>query len=161
MRQLLSSTTSTSVGSYITSIILVQCPQNKPWISITENDPKSLPVQIGTRDFVHELVSSRQIPDAMSESTAVEVVDDGHCLTLPFLNQMGFSRPILVRDQEGLDLEMPSSEDLDRVQDVPSLISDPDAAKVDVINVFSQDTTEMSLKVRVIAPEIVMKNTKE
>ena len=102
---------------------------------------------MGTRDFVRELLTSRQIPDAMAESTAVEVVDDGHCLTLPFLNQMGFSRPILVRDPEGLDLEMPSDEALDRVQDVPQLISDPDTTKVTVINCYSQDTTEMNLKV--------------
>ena len=54
----------------------------------SENDPKSLPVQIGTRDFVQELVTTRQIPDAMTDSTVVEVVDDGHCLTLPFLNQV-------------------------------------------------------------------------
>ena len=61
---------------------------------------------------------------------------------------MGFSRPILVRDPEGLGMEMPSPDSLDRVQDVPAAISDPETTKVDVINVYSQDTTEMSVKVR-------------
>ena len=65
----------------------------------------------------------------------------------PF-SQMGFSRPILVRDPEGLGMEMPPPDSLDRVQDVPAAISDPETTKVDVINVYSQDTTEMSVKVR-------------
>ena len=106
----------------------------------TEINAAKLPKQIGTKDFVEELLRNRLIPDANDEVTAF--VDHGGALTLPFLNQMGFSKPIVVGEPEGLGLLLPEPEF--GIQDVPDHLDNE--FQIDVIDVYSQDTTLMDVR---------------
>ena len=61
------------------------------------------PLQVGTKMFVEEL-SKRMF----SPSEDVVMTVSGPSLTLPYLNQSGFSCPLLVTDKEGLGISVPA-----------------------------------------------------
>ena len=87
----------------------------------TDPNAHNLPKQIGTKDFLKEL-KRRIIPDATED--VVAIVESGDQLTLPFLNQMGFKKPILVPESDGLDICVPE-ESFDFAK-VPSEIGEED-----------------------------------
>ena len=75
----------------------------------TEEDPDDKLPQVGTKAFVEQIMN-RPFPNAADPGGAVDVVEKGKDLTLPFLSSSGFSRPILIPHSEGLGLTVPEHE---------------------------------------------------
>ena len=69
----------------------------------TDPEAPYKPLQVGTKLFVDEL-SQRFFSPGEDIITRVS----GRQLTLPYLNQSGFTNPILVTDKEGLGISLPS-----------------------------------------------------
>lgn len=102
----------------------------------TEIDADTKPVQAGTPVFIKELKTRH-----FSSSDEVIVHLSGHQLTVQYLQEVGFDRPILVSNPDGLDMLLPPENF--SVRDVEHYIG-PDR-DVDVIDVTSQADIKMKL----------------
>ena len=78
-------------------------------------------MQSGTRDFVNTLkrrVFPRYAPSHLAYKMHLDLRFDscesvitrlkGHQLTMEYLSEMGFTRPILITNRDGLDITLPS-----------------------------------------------------
>nr|XP_023693197.1 lysine-specific demethylase PHF2 isoform X1 [Paramormyrops kingsleyae] len=95
------------------------------------------PVQNGSQVFIKEL-RSRTFPS--SEDVVLKL--SGHQLTLDYLEENGFTEPILVMKKDGLGMTMPAPTFY--VSDVENYVG-PDVL-VDVVDVTKQTNSEMKLK---------------
>ncbi|XP_063607384.1 lysine-specific demethylase phf2-like isoform X1 [Penaeus indicus] len=102
----------------------------------SESDAGSKPVQTGTQVFIKEL-KSRHFPS--SEDIVHRL--RGQQLTLPYIINNGFNKPILVEDKNGLDLIVPH--DSFNVLDVENYVGSEH--EVDVIDVQRQTDVKMQL----------------
>ncbi|KAK7867815.1 hypothetical protein R5R35_008260 [Gryllus longicercus] len=103
----------------------------------SEPDAENKPVQTGTPVFVDELKSRHfAVPDD------IIIHLPGEQLTVQYLQEHGFERPILINTPEGLDMSVPSDDFT--VRDVAHFIG-PDR-EVDVIDVTRQADVRMKLQ---------------
>lgn len=95
----------------------------------------SLPTQIGTTKFIEELKQNRKFKKLEKVYKL-----DGYDVTMNFLLDNGFDRPILVKNPEGLKMKIPTDFSLKMLLDKLG-----DNYPVEVINVYRQETDNMKL----------------
>jgi len=95
------------------------------------------PVQTGTPVFITEL-KTRHFPSADGILTRLR----GQQLTIQYLHQHGFDRPIMIEEKDGLDIKLPA--DNFSIYDAQQLLGGD--RELDVIDVCSQNDIRMKLK---------------
>lgn len=101
----------------------------------TEQNADSRPVQSGTTVFIEEL-KLRHFPSC----EGIIVTIKGEDLSVPYLKEHGFDRPIIIKDKKGLGMKIPEKS----IWEVASYIDSE--RKVDVIDVIRQTTLTMPFK---------------
>ncbi|XP_049805961.1 lysine-specific demethylase phf2-like isoform X2 [Schistocerca nitens] len=101
----------------------------------TEQNADSRPVQSGTTVFIEEL-KLRHFPSC----EGIIVTMKGEELSVPYLKEHGFDRPIIIKDKKGLGMKIPEKS----IWEVASYIDSE--RKVDVIDVIRQTTLTMPFK---------------